>query len=317
MPADLTSLSIDEIRARYVDGGKPVPTRLLTKLKRDPRQGIRKLYEVLKKRHDREREERLRIDAMLNFERLLWSSGVRHVAGVDEVGMGPLAGPVIAAAVVFSPGTEILGVDDSKRVDPERRRELAREIRERALGIGIGRAEVDEIDRLNIYQAGRLAMRRAIDALPMRPDHVLVDARSIPEFAGPQNPFHKGDGINFSIAAASIVAKTHRDALMEELEAAYPGYGFAHHKGYCTAEHQDAVRRLGPCAVHRMSFQFIRELCGEFSELFYALKRELACVAAAAELKGFEQTLETRWTELADSEQRKLRVMVTRRWKTV
>ena len=150
----------------------------------------------------------------------------------------------------------------------------------------------------------------------MRPDQGCR-SRIDPGVRRPTEPFHKGAGIKFSIAAASIVAKTHRDALMEELEAAYPGYGFAHHKGYCTAEHQDAVRRLGPCAIHRMSFQFIRELCGEFSELFYTLKREFAQVAAAAELKGFEQTLEMRWAELADSEQRKLRVMVTRRWKTV
>jgi ribonuclease HII len=191
---------------------------------------------------------------MLNFERVLWRAGVQHIAGVDEVGMGPLAGPVIAAAVVFPPHTELHGIDDSKRLDVEQRVDAARRIREAASGIGIGRAEVAEIDSINIYHAGLLAMRRAVEALPMRPQHVLVDARSIPGVDVPQNCFDKGDGLDFSIAAASIVAKVHRDGLMDELAREHPDYGFDRHKGYCTPEHQDAIRRLGPCAIHRQSF---------------------------------------------------------------
>ena len=246
MARRLSTLGIEEIRERFVRSEQLVSARLLNQLKRDPRHGVQKIYEMLRQRYQRERRERLRVAAMLNFERVLWQSGVRHVAGVDEVGLGPLAGPVVAAAVVFPPGVELAGVDDSKRLDAEQRDRVAAAIRQTpGIGIGIGLADVGEIDRLNPYQAGLLAMRRAIGALPVAPQHVLIDARTLPELGVPQNAFQKGDGINFSIAAASIIAKTHRDRLMEALDRQYPDYGFARHKGYGTAEHQEAVRRLG------------------------------------------------------------------------
>jgi ribonuclease HII len=263
MSTSLKSLSVQEIRQRYTSAGARLTPQLLAKLRRDPRQGVRSLYQQLKRRYERERETRLRLDAMLNFERVLWRSGVSRIAGVDEAGVGPLAGPVVAAAVVVPPDTFIDGVDDSKRLDPSRREELAIEIRAAASGIGVGIAGVEEIDQLNIYQAALLAMRRAVDALPEPPQHVLVDARTIPGVTAPQNTFNKGDGINFSIAAASIIAKTHRDGLLLELDRAYPGYGFAHHKGYGTREHQEALRRLGPCPAHRTSYEFIRGLCAD------------------------------------------------------
>ncbi|HKY07180.1 MAG TPA: ribonuclease HII, partial [Candidatus Binatia bacterium] len=202
-------------------------------------------------------------------------------------------------------------------LEPEQRTKLAGIIRQSAAAIGIGSAEVGEIDRLNIYQAGLLAMRRAIEALPVAPEHVLVDARIIPGVSVPQNAFNKGDGLNFSIAAASIIAKTHRDRLMEDFEKEYPGYGFAQHKGYCTPEHQQAIRELGPCPIHRLSFQFIRELCGEFSELFYNLKHELQEATTGANLRVFEGKLTECWSGLDEKEQRKMRLMVSRRWKTV
>ena len=207
---------------------------------------MRHLYAALKKRFERERDERLRLDAMRHFEQLLWKSGVRDIAGVDEVGVGPLAGPVVAAAVMFPPGTDIAGVDDSKRLDAGTRARLAMEIRAKASGIGVGMASVEEIDRLNIYHAALLAMRRAVEALPRRPQHVLVDARTVPGVEIPQNPFNKGDGINFTIAAASIIAKTERDRMMEALDRDYPGYGFASHKGYGTPEHREALLRSVP-----------------------------------------------------------------------
>jgi len=190
-------------------------------------------------------------------------------------------------------------------------------IRRSAAAIGIGSADVDEIDRLNIYHAALLAMRRAVEALPLTPQHLLIDARTIPGVSIPQNSFFKGDGINFSIAAASIVAKTYRDRLMEELEKTYPGYGFAQHKGYGTPEHQAAIRGLGPCPIHRMSFPVIRELCGEFSKLFYALQQQLEEVGSAAALGSFERTLKDRWPELGEKEQRKIKLMISRRWKTI
>ena len=313
----VSNLSIQEIRRQFLHQQQPVTAQFLNKLGRDPRQGVRKLREILKKRYEQERAERLRLQNMLNFERVLWSSGVRAVAGVDEVGVGPLAGPVVAAAVIFPPETEIAGINDSKQLEPEQRSKLAATIRASASAIGVGSAEVGEIDRLNIYHAALLAMRRAIEALPLTPEHVLVDARIVPGVSIPQNCFNKGDGLNFSIAAASIIAKTHRDRLMEELEKEYPGYGFAQHKGYGTPEHQQAIRELGPSPIHRLSFQFIRELCGEFSELFYSLKQQLQEVDSETELRAFEATLTARWSELDEQEQRKMRLMLSRRWKTV
>src|SRR5207244_259596 len=241
----------------------------------------------------------------------------KSIAGVDEVGVGPLAGPVVAAAVVFPPGTQLMGIDDSKRLDPELRQKMEAAIRATGAAIGIGMADVGEIDSLNIYHAALVAMRRAVEALPSMPEHLLIDARTIPGVSIPQNSFCKGDGINFSIAAASIIAKTHRDRLMEELEKKYPGYGFAQHKGYGTSEHQNAIRGLGPCPVHRLSFPFIRELCGEFSELFYTLKQQLQEVDSAAALHTVEKQLRERWSELDEKEQRKIRLMLSRRWKTI
>jgi len=319
MPRDLRQLSLGDLRRRFVDDGETPSPQLLNRLRRDPRSGARALYAALRRRQERAREERLRLAALLNFERVLWKSGVVRIAGVDEVGIGPLAGPVVAAAVVFPPGTEIAGIDDSKRLDPGRREELAIEIRGRAAGIGIGRAEVEEIDEINVYQAGLLAMRRAVEALPQPPEHVLVDAREIPGLPMPQNPFDKGDGLNFSIAAASIVAKTHRDRLMNELDRDYPQYGFARHKGYGTADHQEAIRRHGPCPLHRGSFPVLRELCGEYSPRFYRLKARLddAAAGGAAALTRFEVELATEWDDLGGEEQRKLRLLVGRRWQAI
>jgi len=228
-----------------------------------------------------------------------------------------LAGPVIAAAVVFPPHTELHGIDDSKKLDLEQRVDAERRIRAVASGIGIGRAEVAEIDTINIYHAGLLAMRRALEALPIRPQHVLVDARSIPGVEVPQNCFNKGDGLDFSIAAASIVAKIFRDRIMDELAHAHPEYGFERHKGYCTPEHQDAIRRLGPCAIHRTSFTFLRELRGEYSTLFYDLKQRLDSAATAAQLEAIDQELGSSRSALADSEQRKLRLVLSRRWRAL
>jgi ribonuclease HII len=310
-------LSVDEIRARYARADEPVSAQTLSRLKRDPRHGVQLIYATLKKRHERDSAERTRLDAMLNFERVLWRAGVQHIAGVDEVGMGPLAGPVIAAAVVFPPHTELEGIDDSKRLDVEQRIDAERRIRAAASAIAIGRAEVTEIDTVNIYHAGLLAMRRAIEALPMRPQHVLVDARTIPGVDVPQNCFDKGDGLDFSIAAASIVAKVHRDGLMDELAREHPGYGFERHKGYCTPEHQDAIRRLGPCTIHRTSFTFIRELRGEYSQLFYDLKQRLYTAAGAAELEAVEQELAACSAALSEAEQRKLKLVLSRRWRAL
>src|SRR6185295_14121525 len=275
----MKQLSLKEIQDKY-SAGASVSAAILRKLQRDPRTGAQRLYKVLAKRYNDQKKERNRLDAMLHFERLLWKAGIQHIAGVDEVGMGPLAGPVVAAAVVFPPGTEIDGVDDSKALDEESRNRLDIEIRGKASAFAIGIVEVDEIDRINIYHAGIRAMQLALSSLPVAPQHILVDSRTIPGFSQPQNSFDKGDGINFSIASASIVAKVFRDRLMTELDTKYPGYGFAGHKGYATPEHQRAIRELGPCPIHRRSFDYIRELCGQYCDLYYSLKeRGYACVS--------------------------------------
>lgn len=188
-------------------------------------------------------------------ERLFWSAGLARVAGIDEVGMGPLAGPVVAAAVVFDAAAKPLrGIADSKLLTSAAREEAEVAIRATALGVGLGVVEPEEIDRLNIYQAGLEAMRRAVAALPWTPDHLVVDARHIPNLEVPQTRYIRADAIVYSVAAASIVAKVHRDGLMHALDAIYPAYGFARHVGYATPEHLRALAELGPTPLHRRSF---------------------------------------------------------------
>jgi ribonuclease HII len=196
----------------------------------------------------------------LTAEHSLWRQGLRLVAGVDEVGMGPLAGPVVAAAVIFpanAAGVFPQGVRDSKTLSAKARERLDQEIRQRAVGVGIGLVEVEEIDRINIYQAGLKAMRLALAQLPQSPEHVLIDGRTLPELSYPQTRFIKGDRAIYSIAAASIVAKVHRDRLMLILHEEYPQYGFAKHMGYGTVAHRAALREFGPCPVHRRSFRLL------------------------------------------------------------
>jgi ribonuclease HII len=254
---------------------------------------------------------------MLHFERVLWKAGIARIAGVDEVGIGPLAGPVVAAAVVFPPDTFIEGVDDSKVLDPSARERLSAEIHAKASGIGIGVVEIEEIDRINIYHAGLRSMELAVAALPEVPQHVLVDSRTIPNLGLPQNSFDKGDGINFSIAAASIVAKVYRDRLMTEMDSVYPGYGFAEHKGYATPVHQSAIRRLGPCAIHRRSFDYIRELCGLYSPSFYELKAQSAEISNRKMLLEWEKRVRRSKADLSEMEYKKVRMTVRRLWKRI
>lgn len=191
----------------------------------------------------------------------LWMRSTALIAGVDEAGRGPLAGPVYAAAVVLDPARPIRGLADSKQLTPERREVLAQRIRERALCWQVAWADVEEIDALNILGATLLAMRRAVQGLAMRPEVVLVDGNCMPPIADccdRAEALVQGDSLVRAISAASILAKCARDALMGALEQAYPGYQLCTHKGYSTPEHLEALRRLGPCAVHRQSFEPVR-----------------------------------------------------------
>ncbi len=197
----------------------------------------------------------MRIRPNFALERELWGRGAPAVAGVDEVGVGALAGPVFATAVILAPGPTINGLADSKLLSPRRREELFAVISECALAIGIGRTEVEEVDRLNVYWAAMGARRRAVEALPTIPAHVLVDGkRRIAGYRVSQTPVVNGDALSASIAAASIVAKVMRDSLMTQYAQLHPRYGFECHKGYATADHIDALGRLGPLSFHRVSF---------------------------------------------------------------
>lgn len=204
-------------------------------------------------------------ERLLRMERELWGGGLRHVAGLDEVGAGPWAGPLFAACVVLDPARlePLIGVNDSKQLSAERREELDQQIRACALAFAVSECSVEEIDRINIRQAALLAMRRALDAVQAQLggiDRVLIDAHTLPDLPILQQPIVKGDATSLSIAAASIVAKVARDAVMRRFAEQYPGYGFEQHKGYGTAQHQDALSSLGPTPIHRRSFAPIRTI---------------------------------------------------------
>lgn len=184
---------------------------------------------------------------------------MRLIAGIDEAGRGPLAGPVVAAAVVLDPARPIAGLRDSKLLSAARRDELAVVIRARALAWSVAAADVDEIDALNILQATLLAMRRAVESLRLLPAHVLVDGNMLPRLRVSAEAVVRGDQTVAAISAASIIAKVHRDRLCLQLHEAHPQYGFAQHKGYASPEHLAALRRHGACAVHRRSFAPVRE----------------------------------------------------------
>lgn len=258
----VTRLALAQVRLRYVVEGRPLDTAMEAALKADARAGARAILKAVARRRSANRAEGQRLRKLLRYETALWEVGVLRVAGIDEAGMSPLAGPVAAAAVVFAPGSRIPGIDDSKKLDAATRDRLAVEIKETAAAWAVGFAEVAEIDAINIYWASLLAMRRAVEGLSPRPEHLLLDARRLKELAIPQQPIVKGDAKSLTIAAASILAKTARDALMCRLDAAHPGYGFAKHKGYPVREHLVALARLGASPAHRRSFQPVRRVLG-------------------------------------------------------
>lgn len=197
----------------------------------------------------------------LKRERALWAEGRQHVAGLDEVGRGPIAGPVVAAVVVFAPGHRpIPGLRDSKMLSALQRAKLVIQIRKKALAWAIGAASVREIERLNIRCASALAMRRAIERLPFFPDHVLIDGTALPELGCGHEPLVKGDARCHTIAAASVIAKEARDRLMRLLAIRYPSFGWQENKGYATADHLAALDRLGPTRHHRFGFIPVAQL---------------------------------------------------------
>ncbi len=261
-PEDIARLSVTELRVRLLEKGQPLSEECEEALSCDPRAGAREvLRQVLRRRHDN-RCEGQRLRHLLRYEVELWERGVVLVGGVDEAGMAPLAGPVVAGACILPHDYRPRGIDDSKQLDRAERERLAEDIRRNAVAWATARAEVEEIDSLNIYHAGLLALTRAVRALNRTPEHVLVDARKLPMLGLPHTPIIHGDALSLTIAAASILAKTTRDALMCQLDLVHPGYGFARHKGYPTSEHFEALERLGACPIHRRSFAPVRQALG-------------------------------------------------------
>jgi ribonuclease HII len=253
--AELSGLPLAEIRRRIAGSDSPDEwQRLAAALDCDPRRGARALAARLERRREAHGDEARRLAGLFALRRQLRAAGATTVAGVDEVGVGPLAGPVVAAAVVLPDRVDLPGLDDSKRLTATARERLDARIREQACAVAVAEVANDEIDRVNVLRAALLAMRRAVAALGEWPDHVLVDGRAIPDLGTPQTPLVGGDARDGSIAAASIVAKVYRDALMCGFEERYPGYGFARHKGYPTREHFACLARLGPSPIHRLSF---------------------------------------------------------------
>lgn len=222
--------------------------------KGDDRAGVRKTAETAERAIAKIMAERKREEQMRRFERQCEEKGYTYICGIDEAGRGPLAGPVVAGAVILQKDCEIFGLNDSKKLSPKKRDELFDEIKEKAVAVGTGIVGNRRIDEINILQADYEAMCEAIGTLSVMPEVLLNDAVKIPQVLIPQIPIIHGDAKSMSIAAASIIAKVTRDRLMMEYDAIYPEYGFAKHKGYGTAEHYAALKKYGPCPIHRKSF---------------------------------------------------------------
>lgn len=225
----------------------------------DPRQGVRQLAVRLVKYQQAQVVEQSRIQQMLVEEKKLWKQGFLLLAGIDEAGRGPLAGPVIAAACILPVQFDLPGLNDSKMLTESKREKLYTQIQAQAIDYAIGSAEPAEIDALNILQATKLAMKRAIEGLTFRPHYLMIDALELPAVKLPQLPLVRGDSLSATIAAASILAKVTRDRLMVELDTIYPDFSFSKNKGYGTSQHMQVLQRLGPCPLHRKSFAPVKQ----------------------------------------------------------
>ena len=250
----INDLSVREVEELF-SSRSDIDQGVFCHLESDTRAGVRRIAARLRRSEQRSASEEARVKRMMIFENDLWESGVRVVAGVDEVGRGCLAGPVVAAAVAFKPGSGIQGINDSKKLNPELREKLSQIILDQALSATVAKVEAPEIDRLNILQASLLAMRKAIGDLVPDPEHVLIDGSVKAGSPFSETAVVRGDERSISIAAASIVAKVHRDRLMVELDKTYPHYGFVSNKGYASKHHRQALCDYGPCRLHRRSFE--------------------------------------------------------------
>lgn len=226
----------------------------------DGRAGVQAAISKRKRELQKQVDEDLRLEKMLAYEKELYAQGIDLIAGVDEVGRGPLAGPVVAAAVILPKACKIPGLNDSKKIPKSKHKEIYEAVLQNAIAIGIGIKDNHVIDQVNIYEATKLAMMEAIGQLEPQPQHLLIDAMKL-DLPIPQTSIIKGDANSLSIAAASIVAKVTRDQMMEEFDREYPGYDFAQNAGYGTAKHLAGLDQLGVTPIHRRSFEPVKSMC--------------------------------------------------------
>ena len=226
----------------------------------DGRAGVQAAISKRKRELQKQVDEDLRLEKMLAYEKELYAQGIHLIAGVDEVGRGPLAGPVVVAAVILPENCKIPGLNDSKKIPKSKHKEIYEAVLQNAVAIGIGIKDNQVIDQVNIYEATKLAMMEAIGQLEPQPQHLLIDAMKL-DFPIPQTSIIKGDANSLSIAAASIVAKVTRDQMMEEFDCEYPGYDFTQNAGYGTANHLAGLHKLGVTPIHRRSFEPVKSMC--------------------------------------------------------
>ena len=233
---------------------------LLAELEQDSRSGVIQAIAKQKREIQKRIDEDERLEGMLAYEKECYARGMELIAGVDEVGRGPLAGPVVAAAVILPKGCKISGLNDSKKIPKSKHKEIYEAVLQNAIAIGIGVKDNHVIDQVNIYEATKLAMMEAIGQLDPQPQHLLIDAMKL-DLPISQTSIIKGDANSLSIAAASIVAKVTRDQMMEEFDKEYPGYDFAQNAGYGTAKHLAGLEQLGVTPIHRRSFEPVKTMC--------------------------------------------------------
>lgn len=257
---EFEAMTVKEIKKWLNLNPHCVSKQLLARLNHDPRKGVQQLSFYWERKLKKELLEQQRLHLLFRYESLIIQQGYQLVAGVDEAGRGPLAGPVVAAAVILPCGCYLKGLDDSKKLTSPQRERLYKKILELALGYGIAQVDNRDIDQMNIAQATYLAMRKAIANLKTIPDYLLIDGAVLPGIYIPQRRIIKGDQKSASIAAASILAKVTRDKIMREMDKIYPGYGFERHKGYGTKEHLLNLEKLGVSSIHRKSYEPVHRI---------------------------------------------------------
>jgi ribonuclease HII len=250
----MAKIKIEELKGILEDCDLIQFKALRLNLKDDSRINIQGLLEKKQRQYNKEAKAQEEYNLRKIYENKLQKDNYKFIAGMDEVGRGPLAGPVYTAAVIMDLNNDVIGIRDSKKLSKEQREYLSEEIKQKCICYSIGIASEEEIDNINILNATKLAMKRAIAGLSIKPEYILIDALKLEDVDIPQISIIKGDDLSISIGAASIIAKVARDKFMDEVSLKYPGYYFEKNKGYGTGEHIEAIRKYGPCPIHRKSF---------------------------------------------------------------